>query len=152
MEKIKEFNPDLVSITCLFSVTHNFYKDVCIELKNKKSLQENNLEEIPLVSGGVHISHDPENILKEITSIDIAPLNEAELSFINLLNYQNKKTSIDNLSMTYIRESNSEFIKIDVDGRPKHLDLEIIPAYELIKVEEYSEYGTIGSWSAFRRM
>lgn len=150
-KKIKEFNPDLVSITCLFSVTHNSYKDVCIELKNKKSLQENNLEEIPLVSGGVHISHDPENILKEITSIDIALLNEAELSFINLLDYQNKKTSIENLSMTYIRESNSEFIKIDVDGRPKHLDLEIIPAYELIKVEEYSKFGTIGSWSAFRK-
>lgn len=149
-KKIKEFNPDLLSITCLFSVTHNSYKDVCVELKNKISLEENNLEEIPLVSGGVHISHDPENILKEITSIDIAFLNEAELSFLNLLDYQNKKTNIDSLSMTYIRESNSEFIKIDVDGRPKHLDLEIIPAYELIKVEEYSNYGTIGSWSAFR--
>jgi radical SAM superfamily enzyme YgiQ (UPF0313 family) len=150
-KKIKEFNPDLLSISCLFSVTHNSYKDVCIELKNKKSLEENNLEKMPLVSGGVHISHDPENILKEITSIDIALLNEAELSFVNLLNYQNKKTNIESLSMTYIRESNSEFIKIDVDGRPKHLDLEIIPAYELIKVEEYSKYGTIGSWSAFRK-
>ena len=42
-------------------------------------------------------------------------------------------------------------MKINIDGRPKHLDLEIIPAYELIKVKEYSLYGTIGSWSAFRK-
>ncbi len=150
-QKINEFKPDIVSITCLFSVTHNSYKDVCFELKNPESLKKNNLEEIPLLSGGVHISHDPENILSEITPIDIALLNEAELSFLSLIEYQNKKTSIDSLSMTYIREDHSQFIKIDIDGRPKHLDLEIIPAYDLINVEEYSEYGTIGSWSAFRK-
>ena len=149
--KINVFKPDLVSITCLFSVTHNSYKDVCFELKNSSSLKKNNLKKIPLASGGVHISHDPENILKEITPIDIAFLNEAELSFLNLLEYHNKNTSIDSLSMTYLRESASDFIKIEVDGRPKHLDLEIIPAYDLIKVEEYSKYGTIGSWSAFRK-
>ncbi len=150
-KKIKEFKPDLASITCLFSVTHNSYKDVCFELKNPISLKKNNIKNIPLASGGVHISHDPENILKEITPIDIAFLNEAELSFLNLLEYHNKKINIDGLSMTYIRESDSDFIKIEVDGRPKHLDLEIIPAYDLIKVEEYSKYGTIGSWSAFRK-
>ena len=149
-KKVKEFKPDLISITCLFSVTHNSYKDVCFELKNQKSLEKHNLKKIPLASGGVHISHDPENILQEITPIDIAFLNEAEISFLNLLDYQNNKKNIDSLSMTYIREDDSKFIKIDVDGRPKHLDLEIIPAYELIKVEEYSKYGTIGSWSAFR--
>ena len=149
-KKVKEFKPDLISITCLFSVTHNSYKDVCFELKNQKSLEKYNLKKIPLASGGVHISHDPENILQEITPIDIAFLNEAEISFLNLLDYQNNKKNIDSLSMTYIREDDSKFIKIDVDGRPKHLDLEIIPAYELIKVEEYSKYGTIGSWSAFR--
>ena len=70
---------------------------------------------------------------------------------LSLIEYQNKKTSIDSLSMTYIREDHSQFIKIDIDGRPKHLDLEIIPAYDLINVEEYSKYGTIGSWSAFRK-
>ena len=74
--------------------------------------------------------------MKEITPIDIAFLNEAELSFLNLLEYHNKNTSIDSLSMTYLRESASDFIKIEVDGRPKHLDLEIIPAYDLIKVED----------------
>ena len=149
--EIKEFKPDIISITCLFSVTHNSYKDVCFELKNQESLKKYNLEETPLVSGGVHISHDPDNILREITPIDIAFLNEAELSFLNLLEYQNKKRDIDNLSMTYIRQKNSQFIKIDVDGRPKHVDLEIIPAYDLIKVDEYSKYGTIGSWSAFKK-
>ena len=45
--KIKEFKPDITSITCLFSVTHNSYKDVCFELKNSESLKINNLEEIP---------------------------------------------------------------------------------------------------------
>ena len=102
--KINVFKPDLVSITCLFSVTHNSYKDVCFELKNSSSLKKNNLKKIPLASGGVHISHDPENILKEITPIDIAFLNEAELSFLNLLEYHNKNTSIGSLSMTYLRE------------------------------------------------
>lgn len=150
-EKISQFQPDLISITCLFSVTHNSYKDVCFEIKNYDQLKKYNLETIPLVSGGVHISHDPENILNEISAIDIAFLNEAELSFVNLLNYKNDKASVSDLSMTYIREKEYQYIKIDVDGRPKHLDLEIIPAYDLINVEEYSQYGTIGSWSAFRK-
>ena len=150
-EKISEFQPDLISITCLFSVTHNSYKDVCFEIKNRDSLNKHNLSEVPLVSGGVHISHDPENILSEISPIDIAFLNEAELSFVSLIEYQNKKISIDQLSMTYIKEDYGKLIKIEIDGRPKHLDLEILPAYELIKVEEYSKYGTIGSWSAFRK-
>ena len=54
--------------------------------------------------------------------------------------------------MTYLRESASDFIKIEVDGRPKHLDLEIIPAYDLIKVEEYSKYGTIDHGQPLEKM
>ena len=116
--KIKEFKPDITSITCLFSVTHNSYKDVCFELKNSESLKINNLEEIPLLSGGVHISHDPENILSEITPIDIALLNEAELSFLSLIEYQNKKTSIDSLSDDiHKRKITLQFIKIDIDWK-----------------------------------
>ena len=78
---------------------------MCQEIKNRKSLSDNGLEKIPIASGGVHLSHDPDNILSEIIEIDIGFLNEGELSFVSLVGYQNGSKNVDELSMTYIRNS-----------------------------------------------
>ena len=49
-ERIKKFKPDIVGVSCLFSVTHNSFKNVCKHIKNQFS-------SIPLIVGGVHVSH-----------------------------------------------------------------------------------------------
>ena len=48
VEKIENFKPDIIGISCLFSVTHNSFKKVCKFIKSKFTT-------IPIIVGGVHI-------------------------------------------------------------------------------------------------
>ena len=57
-DKIIEFQPDLIGVGCLFSVSDKVFKEVCDLIKN-------NFKNIPLMIGGVHVSHDVYGVLEE---------------------------------------------------------------------------------------
>src|SRR3989344_7986537 len=49
--KIKEFAPDAVGITCMFTMTHDSFVKVCNDTASAG---------IPIIIGGVHVSNDTE--------------------------------------------------------------------------------------------
>ena len=148
-EEIETFQPDLIGVTCLFSVTHLSLVDVCNEINSIEPSWLKNGSTIPLAVGGVHVTHDIDKILNEIPCVDFIFLHEAELSFLNFIEVVNQKSSPKNLSQLII---NTGGIRLDFENRaapePEHLN--IIPAFELMDIPEYSQYGTLGSWYGFK--
>ena len=147
---IDKFKPDLIGVTCLFSVTGPSLKEVCDEIKSyTKNI--NNKSGTPIAVGGVHITHDVQQILDENKSIDFAFLNESEIAFIEFLNFINNKNDISHLANLIIASpANGERIIFTKQLQPSENQLEMIPAYELMDIENHSTMGTMGSWYGFK--
>lgn len=129
-DEISDFDPDIIGVTCLFSVTGKSLANVCKTVKQ--------ISDKPLVLGGVHVTHDAEAILKE-TGADIAFLNESEKAFIRYL-----KTG--ELSQALTKEG----VKYPEKMIPTAEELNVIPTFEMMDIENHSKYGTLGSWYGFR--
>jgi radical SAM superfamily enzyme YgiQ (UPF0313 family) len=136
-EKIDQFKPDLIGVSCLFSVTHGAFKKTCEIIKGKYK--------IPIIVGGVHVSHDPEGVLKDLDYFDIALLYESDLALPNLLEIINKEKDISEVAQLAFKNQG----KIEVFYNrltPNTHSMSIMPAYDLMDISEHSTYGTIGSW------
>jgi radical SAM superfamily enzyme YgiQ (UPF0313 family) len=148
-EEIESFQPDLIGVTCLFTVTHPSFVEVCKEIK---CLTPSWLEKgckVPLAIGGVHVTHDVDKILTEIPEADFLFLHEAELSFLHFIEVVNKKRTTHDLSQLII---NTNGVRLDFENRatPGPEQLDIIPAFELMDLAEYAQVGTLGSWYGFK--
>ena len=66
---IATFKPQLIGITCMFTMTHNSFKDVCAHAA---------ISEIPVAVGGVHVTNDVEYILDDLPFVKVAFLRESD--------------------------------------------------------------------------
>ena len=135
-----DFNPDLVGVTCMFTMTHGSLKKVVDRVRSAG---------FPVAIGGVHVTNDVERVLDGIPSADIAFLNEAELAIQRLIEVVNKKRGIGDLG---------QMIMVDGDVRQRFLheckptadDINVIPAFELLPMRETSDYGIVGAFYCFK--
>ena len=123
---VNEYDPDIIGVTCLFSVTGKSLTAVCRYLRE--------ITVAPIAIGGVHVTHDVDNVLKD-TGADYAFLNESEKAFIHFLNTGELYQCVT---------PQGRFL----DKLPPD-DLDIIPPFEIMDVENHSRYGTLGSWYGF---
>jgi radical SAM superfamily enzyme YgiQ (UPF0313 family) len=146
--EFEEFQPDLVGATCLFTVTHPSFIQVG---KLVKSYEASWIEggEIPLVLGGVHVTHDEERILTDIPEADFLFLNESELSFLNFIEVVNGKKPPQELGQMIVNHPSGR-LQFSKDMRPQSEDLSVIPAFELLDLPELAQVGTLGSWYGFK--
>jgi len=136
-EAIKGNKPDLIGFTCMFTNTHESLREVATYSKKY---------DVPIAAGGVHVSNDPQKIFSEIPAIDMVFRQEAEVSFREFINVVNQKNTIQDLAQLMIK-SNGFLYKFDKEDMPQEQDLNVLPAYDLISIEEYEKYGAIGSFS-----
>jgi len=78
-EKLNEFNPDLVGLTCLFS---GIFLNA-LKLADKIKEQDTSL---PIVMGGIHPTIYHREIVSNCPSIDMVVLGEGEDSFLDVAN------------------------------------------------------------------
>lgn len=147
-QDIGSFKPDFIGATCLFTVTHPSLVSVCQIIKQIPASWLGEKSGIPLAIGGVHLTHDVENILDSIPEADFAFLNEAELSFVHFIEIVNQKRPLEDLSQLIINTSKKRLYFRD-QSIPDEEDLNIIPAFELMPIEENSRVGVLGSWYGF---
>ena len=126
-EAILSFEPDVIGVTCLFSVTHKSLVNVCHAVRL--------YSQATLVIGGVHVTHDVDAIFAE-TGADLAFVHESEQAFLDWL-----ETGL----LTQVVTREGKFLEKNM---PTSLDA--IPPFELMDVESHSLYGTLGSWYGFR--
>ena len=65
IQMLKDYKPDMVGVSCTFTMNHKNMMDVFHEVKKYD-------KEIITVAGGVHVSNATEIVLKEGTNIDFA--------------------------------------------------------------------------------
>ena len=147
-KEFEEFQPDLIGATCLFTVTHPSFVQVCKLVKNYDAAWIEG-GEIPLVLGGVHVTHDAERILADIPEADFLFLNESEVSFLNFIEVVNGKKPPQELGQLIVNHPSGR-LQFTKDMRPQSEDLSVVPAFELLDLPELAQVGTLGSWYGFK--
>lgn len=135
-DKIDNFKPDVVGVTCMFTMTApqmyevtNFIKEV-----NKN---------IPIIVGGVHSSAAPRTVLEECKSIDLISLYEGDSSFIDLLNFIRRKDSVEKLKQIATIYG-GQFILLD--NHLREMDINTAPDYGGLHIYNYHFLGKIGAY------
>tara|TARA_B100000686_G_scaffold114558_1_gene122081 strand:+ start:4093 stop:5964 length:1872 start_codon:yes stop_codon:yes gene_type:complete len=136
--KIKEIKPDLVGLSCMFTMSHGRIIDIADYLKQMHP-------GLPIIAGGVHVSNAPDLVLKEAKGIDFLSLFESDLSFCDLLDYINGKGSEDQLAQlgTLIDE---EYVFLKKRHSPSVQDMDVFPEYADLPVDKYIDYGEMGNF------
>ena len=70
-QSIAEFRPDVVGISCMFTMSHEITKKVVRLIKGLAPA-------LPVVAGGVHVTNAPDIILAECPEIDFVSLYESD--------------------------------------------------------------------------
>ena len=143
---LDEFKPDMVGITCMFTMTHESLKRVCAYLSEK---------DLRIAIGGVHVSNDVEHVLDDIPSVSFAFLKEAELAFSNFIEFINGKTNIDNLGQMIAvlpSEDSSPVARyyFQKDVPPSVEDYNLSPRFDLMDIPQYAKNGVIGAFYCFK--
>jgi radical SAM superfamily enzyme YgiQ (UPF0313 family) len=140
-ERIKEFEPDLIGVTCMFTMTHAALRGVCVYVSECFNT--------PIAIGGVHLSNDRDRILDDIPEAHFGFLNESEIAFQNFVEIVNHKKPISELSQVVFNEKDNRsfFLK---EAQPTEQDIDIIPAFDLIPLAEYSSVGRVGPNYCFK--
>jgi len=127
-EKIREISPDIVGLSCSYTVYEkdSFRVSKIVKKVNKKIL---------VVVGGAHSSANPKSVLKS-KDIDIAVIGEGEETFFDIVKNFDKKRKLKNIKGTAIRQGKK--IKIN---KPRefieNLDDIPFPARHLLPMEKY---------------
>ncbi len=136
------FNPDLVGVSCTFTMNHENMIEIFKEVKenDKKTLT---------IAGGVHVSNATEMVLKDSKNIDFAITYEAEKSFVEFIYYINKREDFHKISQISFLKDNTvkEIVKKDPPG---HDDLNVIPDYGDLNISELTDIGEIGTFRYWR--
>ncbi len=130
--------PDLIGITCM-SAYVKIVKRLILSLKKVK-------EEIPIVTGGPHVTALPESMLN--VGADIAVLGEGESALLRILDYYQgdiRKEDIDGIAY---RDSNNNIIRINRKTNYEDVNKIPHPAYHLIDMGHYlaRNYSIRGYW------
>jgi radical SAM superfamily enzyme YgiQ (UPF0313 family) len=137
---IARFEPDLIGVSCMFTMTHGSLKSVCDRGRDAG---------IPIAIGGVHVSNDVDRVMDDIQSASIAFLGEAEIAFQTFVQVVNRKVEIDQLHQAVISDGGHR-MHFDEHKTPTSEQINMPPAYDLIDVAEYSNSGTIGAFYCFK--
>tara|TARA_Y100001934_G_scaffold40348_1_gene48174 strand:- start:1150 stop:3054 length:1905 start_codon:yes stop_codon:yes gene_type:complete len=144
-EMVNQFQPDLIGVTCMFTMTHKSFVDVCNEIKNLPAEWLEPNSKIPLAIGGVHVTQSLSRVLDDIPYAEFTFLYEAERAFLNFVEVVKKRLSVHELSQVIIRTPHSRLEFLDED-KPDAEGLNFLPAYELMDMTKYSSYGRIGAF------
>lgn len=130
MNELRDFNPDFVGITCLFSGRFKTAVSIADKIKEYN-------KNIPIAIGGIHPTMFPKEVLKLHTSIDYVCIGEGEKSIVELLDshFKDNKDLTDIDGIAY-RKNNEIFVN-SKNSFIENLDELPFPEYSLINLKDY---------------
>jgi radical SAM superfamily enzyme YgiQ (UPF0313 family) len=143
-EAIAQYQPDLIGVTCMFTMTHTSLKQVC---------ERAAATDIPVAIGGVHVTNDVERVLDDIPEASIAFLREGDHAIVRFVQAVNNDVPLTELGQVILNRSadaSSQRYRFLTECLPYEEDISIIPAFDLLEIPEYSRYGTIGAFYCFK--
>jgi len=139
-QAITSFNPDVIGVTCMFTMTHGVFAEVVRKAKE--------FAKVPIIIGGVHVTNDTERILRGLDSADVAVTHEGDVSLRELLAFLNNPEDTQNLPRQIALLINDTVWTDTRRALPSADELSVIPAYDLIDAENYSTVGSVGSFNS----
>ena len=140
-KRLREYQPDLVGVTCMFTMTHISFKRVCEQI---------DAQGFPVVIGGVHVSNDVERVLDDIKAVRAAFIREADVSFKLFCQFIRGQIPAASLGgMILIGEDRTRHRLLDAKV-PTALEMDVAPAYDLMEVADLSRVGVIGNFHGFK--
>jgi len=135
---LERFDPDVVGVTCTFTMTHAMMIRVADWVKAHRP-------GLPVVVGGVHVSTSPEGILTEGRNIDMLVLYEGDQVFVDMLEFINGRRSAEDLAQmaTLIDD---RFVTLDPPRSIDPTDINVIPDYRDLPIGDYRMAGEIGAF------
>lgn len=129
--KIKEFSPDIVGISSMFTA---YAKDVYDCARIVKELNKNTL----VIVGGAHVSINPSDILTD-KNIDIVVKGEGENTFLEIIQSIDKGQGVSNIAGTVVKVNGQILTNAD---RPfiRNLDDIPMPAYHLLDIKSHLDF------------
>jgi len=162
-KRLNSFQPDLVGISCMFSMTHDIMLDIIREIKQYKL-------DLPIICGGVHLTDSkhlvlcdsksvdflkPDDEKQEINSkkmtfsdghgIDFIGLFECDKSFPDMIDFVNGKLPAEKLAQlaTII---DGQYIALDTRTTPSDQEINAIPFFKDLPIDLYSDFGQVGAY------
>jgi len=143
VDKMDEFQPDLVGISVLFSPAHSNALAMANIVKEKNSTTQ-------VVCGGVHTTFAYKKMLEECPNIDFIFLYEADNTFPLFLEYLKGKVKFEDLKGIAWLDKNTNEPKLAPHAPLIHeLDKLPIPEWDLVPLKKYSDYGRVGGVHMF---
>ncbi|MEO5375297.1 MAG: B12-binding domain-containing radical SAM protein [Alphaproteobacteria bacterium] len=140
--EMADFAPDLIGVTCMFTMTHASFRTVCRHLAGRGA---------PLMVGGVHVSNDVERILDDVAVADLAVVGEGDRAVPLLLEVINRRRPAGDLGNLVIDDrAAGRRLRFPETLRPTAEEIDVIPAYDLIDLPAHSRHGTIGAFYCFK--
>lgn len=127
-ERIKKFSPDMVGISCSYTV---YEKD---SLRIAELVKKNS--KAAVVMGGAHSSGNPKSVLKN-KYVDVVVKGEGEVVFLDLANRIRDKKNINSTPGTITLGKNKKVKVNKPAGRVENLDEIPFPARHLLPMEKY---------------
>jgi radical SAM superfamily enzyme YgiQ (UPF0313 family) len=138
---LERFSPQLVGVTCMFTMTHDSLKRVCAAVAQRG---------IPVVIGGVHVSNDVERVLDDVPAADMAVVREGDVAFSRLVSVIRNEEPLEALGQVIIRAVDSERLRFLGECMPNAEQMDVLPAFDLIDTANLSRYGVVGSFHFFK--
>jgi radical SAM superfamily enzyme YgiQ (UPF0313 family) len=138
-QAIAEFEPDLVGITCMFTMTHGSLKAACAHVKAAG---------LPVAIGGVHVTNDVERVLDDIPEADFAFIREADVSLQRFCQVVSGAEPPTSLAQVVVRRGSERYRFLE-ESRPSEAEMNVVPAYDLFEVQDLSRFGTLGGFYHF---
>ena len=137
---VEEFQPDVIGVTCMFTMTHPSLKHVCTYAARFG---------VPVAIGGVHVTNDVEKILDDIPAATIAFLQESDIAIKNFCKVVGGEMEAAELAQLILVDGDERH-RFRNSCRPSSEEMDVIPAYDLFDVSDLSQYGVIGNFHGFK--
>ena len=97
VEKIKEYKPDVIGISVLFSMTISEVYKICKEIKKQ-------IPSLPILLGGQHPSGAPDDVMNR-AYVDYVITGEAEITMLKFMDALNGRINFEDVPNLYYKDS-----------------------------------------------
>lgn len=141
-DAIETFRPDLIGVTCMFTMTHQSMKRVCEFAAGFN---------VPVAIGGVHVTNDVVRVLDDIPAARFVFTREGDVALPRFVSAVSGDVSIEMLGQIVLNNAETgQRFHLHAPVQPGADDLNVIPAYDLIQVDQLTRYGVIGNFHGFK--
>ena len=138
--EIEVYRPDLVGVTCMFTMTHLSFKRVCEHAAWAGAT---------VAIGGVHVTNDVERVLNDVPCARVAFLREGDVAIKSFVKAANGDIPFDQMGQVILDDDGERF-RFLKEQQPTEDEIDVPPAYDLCDIDELSQHGTIGAFYCFK--